>query len=218
MLLHKDASVQLYGMHAWACLFPWDPMAMDFPERVTPLLEEDFMSQWGEEDGPARPSSTGDVPGGSRDLGPSTNGDGSASRARSRGNGGTVPGKRRVANAKARAEVAEREQETAEAELQAATGRRHGFETWAMLVEGRLRIAQVGLDQAAAAARAAESRQSEIQGQLDEAREAVQLTGTEAEAARKRVEAAGRSIRVARSVRRMRRLEEELRVAVLHDL
>src|SRR3990170_3638457 len=95
MLLHKDASVQLYGMHAWACLFPWDPMAMDFPERVTPLLEEDFMSQWGEEDGPARPSSTGDVPGGSRDLGPSTNGDGSASPARSRGNGGTVPGKRR---------------------------------------------------------------------------------------------------------------------------
>src|SRR3990170_1633210 len=166
MLLHRDASVQLYGMHAWACLFPWDPMAMDFPERVTPLLEEGFMSQWVERDDPAQPSLVGDVPGGSRDLDPTTNGDSSARPARSRGNGGPVPGKRRVANAKARAEEAEREQQTVEAELQAATQRRHGFETWAMLVEQKLRMAQVGLDRAAAPAPAAASRPSELPGRL----------------------------------------------------
>lgn len=205
VLLRKDASIQLYGMHAWACLFPWDPMAMDFPERVTPLLDEEFMAQWAEQETSADPLL--DVTGASPvvDL------------TKLDGRGATVqegprrpPTKRRIANAKSRAEVAQKEQQTAESELQAANQRRHGFETWASLCEQRLSMAQELLDEATTVARAAEQRLAEIQRQLDEAREEVELTGTEAEAARKRVEAAGRSIRVARSVRRMRRVREAL--------
>ena len=205
VLLHKDASIQLYGMHAWACLFPWDPMAMDFPERVTPLLDEEFMAQWAEQDSAGDPlvdvSGLAPIVDLTRVAGGGVRADDAPRRP---------PTKRRVANAKMRAEAAQQEQQTAESELQAANQRRHGFETWASLCEQRLGMAQEMLDEAATVARAAERRLAEIQGQLDEAREDVELTGTEAEAARKRVEAAGRSIRVARSVRRMRRIKEAL--------
>jgi hypothetical protein len=205
VLLHKDASIQLYGMHAWACLFPWDPMAMDFPERVTPLLDEEFMAQWAEQDNSVDPLL--DVTGTSPVVN-LTKLDGGPTRTQEAPR--RPPTKRRVANAKARAEVAQKEQQTAESELQAANQRRHGFETWASLCEQRLSMAQELLDETTTVARAAEQSLAEIQRDLDEAREEVELTGTEAEAARKRVEAAGRSIKVARSVRRMRRIREAL--------
>lgn len=210
VLLHKDASIQLYGMHAWACLFPWDPMAMDFPERVTPMLDEEFMAQWAEQEATGDPVL--DVSGVAPvvDLTVTDGGRvvGTREEAPPR-----PPTKRRVANAKTRAETAQQEQQSAESELQAANQRRHGFETWASLCEQRLGMAHELLDESTTVARAAEQRLAEIQRQLDEAREDVELTGTEAEAARKRVEAAGRSIRVARSVRRMRRIKEALPAA-----
>lgn len=219
MLLRKDATIQLYGMHSWACLFPWDPLGRDFPERVTPLLEEGFLSLWAQQDGQA-PSSVTDVtegiPPGSSDRPPTSpelNGSMRSPRSRRGGKSGGMQLKRRIAAARTRAAAAQQELEVAEAELEAASQRRHGLETWATLVEERLRVAQVRLDDAAIAARAEETKLPQIQGRMESARVDVVLTGTEAEAARKRVEAAGRSVRVARSVRRLRRIEEELEAA-----
>jgi len=212
MLLNRDASIQLYGMNSWVCVFPWDPMALDVPERITPLLEEEFLAQWAQpHDRDDRDDPSGDALIVLPDLGPGTSGAAPPGLANgSRRKAGPAPSKRRIANAKERAEAAQQELELVEGELRAASQRRHGYETWALLVEERLKAAHERLEEAAAAARAEEARLAEVQQQLEEAREAVQLTGADAEAARRRVEAAGRSLRAARSVRRMRRTEDEL--------
>ena len=213
MLLRKDASIQLYGMQSWICLFPWDSLGRDVPERIAPLLEEGFLSLWAQRDGQDGVWLAGIAKPGRLEPAPSSaNGNGSRRAAGSSGSdrSDTVPGKRRVTNAKSRAAVAQQELERAEAELEAANHRRHGLETWVALVEERLKAAQTQLNEAAVAARAEEAKLPGVQQRLDDAKVAVDLTGAEAESARRRVEAAGRSVRVARSVRRLRRIEDQV--------
>src|SRR5512134_4015880 len=111
-------------MHAWACLFPWDPMAMDFPERVTPLLDEGFIAQWAGQDAAA--DVLVDVAGATPivDL---TGTEGGRATPTTEEGPRRPPTKRSIANARMRAEAAQQEQQTAETELQAANQRRHGF-------------------------------------------------------------------------------------------
>lgn len=219
MLLRTDGSIQLYGMHAWVCLFPWDPMGRDFPERVTPLLEEGFLSLWAQAGGPIDPAAAEIVLPESRVLSTEPiDGNGSrheaATGGRSRGQGSgrsnAAAAKRRLAGAKDRAASAQRELEKVEGELETTNQRRHGLETWSALVEERLRAAKTRLDEAASTARAQEARLPEIERRLEDAENALEQAGAQAESSRRRVEAAGRSVRAARSVRRLRRVEDGL--------
>lgn len=210
MLLRRDGTIQLYGLQSFSALFPWDPLSLDFPERVAPLLEKEFLSQWAGTNGDTTSPRAGAadvvvIP--------------EASPSDRRAKPGTAATARRLANAKARVTTSQQQLEEIEAELRAASDRRRGFDEWARIAEEQLALAKARFDDAVASARAQEAELGEIRRGMEEAKEAVELTGTDAQAARGRLQAAGRSIRVARSVRQMRKTGDALaaRVAAVEE-